>query len=174
MSVLKFAGRAWVFGDNISTDHIISGKYKFGSISTLEGMLPHLFEEVKPGFHEKVREGDVVVAGRNFGMGSSREHAPALLKMAGVRAIIAKSFARIFYRNAINLGLPPIEATLIPEVTEEGDTIEVSLIEGKVCNVDKDLCENFRPFPNEILKVIAEGGIVAYIKNHGGLPWGTG
>jgi 3-isopropylmalate/(R)-2-methylmalate dehydratase small subunit len=166
-------GRAWVFGDNVSTDHIISGKYKFSSISSLEGMLPHLFEEVIPGFHEKVRPGDVIVAGSNFGMGSSREHAPALIKMAGISAIVAKSYARIFYRNAINLGLPVIQAVKVPEVTETGDIISVDLVRGEVSNETKSVSERFPPFPKEILAIIMEGGIVEYIRKHGGLPWDT-
>ncbi len=173
MGNLRFRGRAWVFGDDISTDHIISGKYKFSSISSLEGMLPHLFEEVRPGFSSKVRKGDLIIAGRNFGMGSSREHAPALLKLAGIRAVIAKSFARIFYRNSINLGLPPIEVSAIPSITKEGEVVEVDLAESIVCNVDKGKCEAFKPFPPEILEVMNEGGIVNYIKKHGDLPWVT-
>ena len=173
MSRLKmvYRGRAWVFGDNISTDHIISGKYKFGSISSLEGMLPHLFEEVIPDLHLKVRPGDIVVAGNNFGMGSSREHAPALLKMAGISAVVAKSFARIFYRNSLNLGLPPITVKTLPDVTEEGDLIEVNLHKGLIINLTKGMEENFRPYPPEILEIFHEGGIVKYIRKHGGLPW---
>lgn len=164
-------GRAWVLGDNISTDHIISGKYKFKSISSLEGMLPHVFEEVIPGFIDRVRKGDVIVAGENFGMGSSREHAPLLLKLAGVSAVIAKSFARIFYRNAINIGLPVIQATVIPAVTDEGDLIKVDLVNGEITNANKGITERFPPYPNEILEIILVDGIIEYIKRYGGLPW---
>ena len=164
-------GRAWVLGVNISTDHIISGKYKFKSISSLEGMLPHVFEEVIPEFSSKVRPGDVVVAGKNFGMGSSREKAPLLLKMAGVAAVIAKSFARIFYRNAINIGLPVIIANEIPEVTEEGDVIEFDLAGGYVRNLTKGIRESFQPYPKEVLQILLEGGIINYLRKHGGLPW---
>lgn len=169
--IVRGKGRAWVLGDNVSTDHIISGKYKFKSISSLEGMLPHLLEEVIPGFAEKVRPGDVIVAGDNFGMGSSREQAPLLLKMAGVSAVVAKSFARIFYRNAINIGLPPIIAKEVPEVTMEGDIIEFDLMEGKVANLTKGVAESFIPFPQEVLAILAEGGLINYIRRHGGLPW---
>ncbi len=168
---MRVKGRAWVLGDNVSTDHIISGKYKFKAISSLEAMLPHLLEEVIPGFSEKVRPGDVIVAGRNFGMGSSREHAPRLLKMAGVGAVIAKSFARIFYRNAINIGLPVIEAREIPNITDDGDTIVVDLSEGVVANLSKGVRERFRPFPEEVVEILRAGGIVEYIKEHGWFPW---
>lgn len=168
---MRVKGRAWVLGDNISTDHIISGKYKFKAISSLEAMLPHLLEEVIPGFSERVRPGDVIVAGKNFGMGSSREHAPRLLKMAGVGAVIARSFARIFYRNSINIGLPVIEVEEIPNVTEDGDIISVDLAEGVVANLSKGVREKFRPFPEEIMEILRAGGIVEYIREHGWFPW---
>jgi len=168
---LRIRGRAWKLGNNISTDHIISGKYKFKSISSLEGMIPYVFKEVIPGFHEKVREGDVLVAGRNFGMGSSREHAPRLLKLVGVGAVVAESFARIFFRNAINIGLPVITATLVPRITEDGDIISVNLEEGVITNESKDVQERFKPYPKEILEVIRCGGIIEYIRKYGSLPW---
>jgi len=168
---LRIRGRAWKLGNNISTDHIISGKYKFKSISSLEGMIPYVFEEVIPGFHEKVREGDVLVAGRNFGMGSSREHAPRLLKLVGVGAVVAESFARIFFRNAINIGLPVVTATLVPAATEDGDIISVDLEEGVITNESKDVQERFKPYPREILEVIKCGGIIEYIRKYGSLPW---
>ncbi len=168
---MRVKGRAWVLGDNVSTDHIISGKYKFKAISSLEAMLPHLLEEVIPGFSERVRPGDVIIAGKNFGMGSSREHAPRLLKMAGVGAVVARSFARIFYRNAINIGLPVIEAEEIPSITEDGDVIVVDLAEGVVANLSKGVRERFRPFPKEVMEILRAGGIIEYIKKHGGFPW---
>jgi len=168
---LRIRGRAWKLGNNISTDHIISGKYKFKSISSLEGMIPYVFEEVIPGFHEKVREGDVLVAGRNFGMGSSREHAPRLLKLVGVGAVVAESFARIFFRNAINIGLLVVTATLVPAATEDGDIISVDLEEGVITNESKDVQERFKPYPREILEVIKCGGIIEYIRKYGSLPW---
>jgi len=163
-------GRAWVLGDNISTDHIISGKYKFAKINRLEDMLPYVFEEVIPGFHEKVRPGDVIVAGRGFGYGSSREHAPRLLKLAGVGAVLAKSFHRIFYRNAINIGLPVVVVERIPEVTRQGDIIEVDLAAGVARNVT-GVEERFQPLPERLLEILAAGGIVEYIRKTGRLPW---
>jgi len=168
---LKIKGRAWRLGDNISTDHIISGKYKFKSISSLEGMLPYVLEEVIPGFHRKVREGDVIVAGENFGTGSSREHAPRLLKLAGVGAVVAKSFARIFYRNAVNIGLPVITVRRLPDATSNGDIILIDLIEGLASNLSTGFRERFKPLPKEVLDIIACGGIVEYIRKHGDLPW---
>ncbi len=164
-------GRAWVLGDNISTDHIISGKYKFAKINRLEDMLPYVFEEVIPGFHEKVRPGDVIVAGRGFGYGSSREHAPRLLKLAGVGAVLAKSFHRIFYRNAINIGLPVVVVERIPEVTRQGDIIEVDLAAGVARNVTRGVEERFQPLPGRLLEILAAGGIVEYIRKTGRLPW---
>jgi len=168
---VRFKGRAWVLGDNISTDHIISGKYKFKAISRLEDMLPYVFEEVIPGFYKRVRKGDVLVAGKNFGMGSSREHAPRLLKMAGISVIIAKGFARIFFRNSINIGLPVIEAQKIPAITENGDEVEVDLTKGIVSNLSKGISERFKPYPKEVLAILKSGGIVEYIKKHGDLIW---
>ncbi len=168
---MRFRGRAWVLGDNISTDHIISGKYKFKSIGSLEDMLPYVFEEVIPEFSKKVRPNDVIVAGRNFGMGSSREHAARLLKMLGIGAVVAKSFARIFFRNAINIGLPVITAEIIPEVTSTNDLIEVDLEQGIVRNLSKGVEERFKPYPKVLLRIISEGGIVNYIKKYGDLTW---
>lgn len=168
---MRVKGRAWVLGDNVSTDHIISGKYKFKAISSLEAMLPHLLEEVIPGFSQSVRPGDVIVAGKNFGMGSSREHAPRLLKMAGVGAVVARSFARIFYRNAINIGLPVIEAEEIPAITKDGDIIVIDLADGLVANLSRGVRERFKPFPEEVRKILWAGGIIEYIKEHGWLPW---
>ena len=168
---MRFRGRAWVLGDNISTDHIISGKYKFKSIGDLEDMLPYVFEEVIPGFPKRVKPNDVIVAGRNFGMGSSREHAARLLKMLGIGAVIAKSFARIFFRNAINIGLPVITADIIPRVTSTNDLIEVDLKHGVLRNLSKDIEERFKPYPEVILRLINEGGIINYIKKYGDLTW---
>jgi 3-isopropylmalate/(R)-2-methylmalate dehydratase small subunit len=164
-------GVCWKLGDNISTDHIISGKYKFEAIDDLEKMAPHLFEEVIPGFYSRVRRGDVIVAGRNFGKGSSREQAARLLKLVGVGAIVAKSFAHIFYRNAINIGLPVVVASQIPDVAETGDVVEVDLERGVVFDVSKGFEEKVKPYPREILELISYGGIVEYINRRGRPPW---
>lgn len=169
---MHIRGRCWKLGDNISTDHIISGKYKFKSISSIEQMIPHVFEEVIPEFFKKVKQGDLIVAGKNFGMGSSREHAPRLLKIIGISAILAKSFARIFFRNSINIGLPVITVRNLPNITETGDIIEVDLVKGYALNVTKGYKETFQPLPKEIIDLINEGGIINYIRKYGRLPWG--
>src|SRR5512136_1123042 len=120
-------GRAWIFGDDVDTDVIIPGKYLRTKDLTL--LASHVMEGLDPNFSSQVKKGDLIVAGRNFGCGSSREQAPLALKEAGISAVVAKSFARIFYRNAINIGLPLIEAD-VP--CREGDTVEVGLADGSV------------------------------------------
>ncbi len=171
MLIVIVRGRCWKLGDNISTDHIISGKYKFEAINDLGKMTVHVLEEVIPGFYEKVLPGDVIVAGRNFGKGSSREHAPRLLKLVGVGAVVAESFAHIFYRNAINVGLPVIVAKVIPRFTDTGDLVEVDLEGGYIRNLTKNVEERFKPFPPEVRLVLVSGGIIEYVKKHGALPW---
>ncbi|MEL9940407.1 MAG: 3-isopropylmalate dehydratase [Ignisphaera sp.] len=167
-------GKCWKLGDNISTDHIISGKYKFEAINDMNKMAVHVLEDVIPGFYKLVSKGDIIVGGRNFGKGSSREQAPRLLKLVGVGAIVAKSFAHIFYRNAINIGLPVIVAKIIPDVSETGDVVEVDISNGIVRNITKGVEERFTPFPKEILDILEVGGVVEYIKRYGGLPWSRG
>ncbi len=164
-------GRAWVLGDHISTDHIISGKYKYEKMGNLEEMIPHVFEELLPGFHQLVEPGDVIVAGRGFGYGSSREHAARLLKLLGIGAILAKSFHRIFYRNAINVGLPVVIVKELPDKTGQGDIIEVDLARGIARNVTRGYTERFKPIPRMILSIIEAGGVIEYVKKHGKLPW---
>ncbi len=166
-------GRAWRLGDNISTDHIISGKYKYSKMGRIEDMLPHLLEEVIPGFYKMVNEGDVIVAGRGFGYGSSREHAARLLRMAGIRAIVAESFHRIFYRNAINNGILAIESRVIPASTSDGDRVRVNVDEGIVENITTGARDRFTPPPGILLEIIRKGGMIAYIRRHGRPPWAT-
>ncbi len=168
---MKIRGKCWKLGDNISTDHIISGKYKFEAINDMSKMLPHLFEEVIPGFYKKVSTGDIIVAGRNFGRGSSREQAPRLIKMAGISAIIAKSFAHIFYRNSINIGLPVIVLQKLPDVTDNGDIIEIDLVNGYAINITKNFQEKFVPYPEEIELILLNNGIINYIRRYGVPPW---
>lgn len=167
-------GRCWKLGDNISTDHIISGKYKFEAINDINRMLIHLFEEVIPDFYKLVKPGDILVAGKNFGKGSSREQAPRLLKMAGIGAVVAKSFAHIFYRNSINIGLPVVVASSIPDATQNGDIIEVNLVEGYVRNITRGVVEYVRPYPKFVSRIIEMGGVVEYIRRRGGPPWREG
>ncbi len=153
-------GSAWIFGDNIDTDLIISGVYMK---LTPEEMTQHCLEAVAPDFAKNVRAGDIIVAGANFGMGSSREQAPQLLKMLGVGAVLASSFARIFYRNALNLGLP---ALILPEAGEidPGDRISVDAAAGKIVNGKNGKSYNCEPIPDHLMAMIADGGLMAHLK----------
>jgi len=157
-------GRAFKFGDNISTDHIIPGRW-FHLRSNLPELSKHLLEDVAPDFVSRVKPGDFIVAGKNFGLGSSREHAPLVIKMAGVRAILAKSAARIFFRNAINLGLP----VLICDTSkiDEGDELEVDLAKGTVRDLTKGTKLSFGKIPEVMLHILEESGLVPYIKKYG-------
>ncbi len=157
-------GRAWKFGDNISTDHITPGRY-FHLRSNIEELAKHIMEDADPDFMKKFKPGDFIVAGKNFGMGSSREHAPLALKVAGVSAVLAKSFARIFYRNAINVGLPVL--ILDTDPIESGDVLEVNLGEGIVRDLTKNIELKAKPLPDFILKILKAGGLVEYVKNYG-------
>lgn len=159
--------RAWKFGDGISTDHIAPGRY-FHLRSNLPELAKHVLEDARADFAQNAKEGDFVVAGRNFGLGSSREHAPIIIKMAGVTAVLAKSFARIFYRNCINIGLPAI--IVDTDQIDEGDSLEVDLASGKVRNLTKNIELNFPPLPEVMTQILGEGGLIPYIKKYGGLP----
>ncbi|ADB58352.1 3-isopropylmalate dehydratase small subunit [Archaeoglobus profundus] len=159
-------GRAWKFGDNISTDHITPGRY-FHLRSKIEELAKHVMEDADPDFMKKFKPGDFVVAGKNFGMGSSREHAPLALKVAGVSAVLAKSFARIFYRNAINVGLPVLIVDTDP--IESGDILEVDLSKGIVRDVTKGIELKAKPLPEFMLRILKAGGLVEYVKTYGDL-----
>jgi methanogen homoaconitase small subunit len=148
-------GRAWLFGDDVDTDVIIPGKYL--RTKDLSLLAEHVMEGLDPQFASRVQKGDVLVAGRNFGCGSSREQAPLALKEAGVAAVVAKSFARIFYRNAINIGLPLIEADV---VAQEGDHVEVDLSRGTV-QVNDRVFQGSK-LPDFLLEILQEGGLVAH------------
>ncbi len=161
---MKIKGRAWKFGDNISTDHITPGRY-YHLRSNMPELAKHIMEDADPDFMKRFKPGDFIVAGENFGMGSSREHAPLALKIAGVSAVIAKSFARIFYRNAINVGLPVLIADT--EKIESGDELEVDLAEGRIRDVTKDFEVRAKPLPAIMLKILREGGLVSFIKKYG-------
>lgn len=158
-------GRAHVFGDDINTDYIISGKYKFKTLDMGE-LARHCMEDIDPGFSERVRPGDFIVAGDNFGCGSSREQAPLVIKHAGVGAVLARSFARIFFRNAINKGLPVVECDTTG--IEAGDELEVDLARGKVSNLTRGYDIDVVPLPAVMMDILAEGGLTEYLKKHGG------
>ncbi len=159
-------GRVWKFGDSISTDHIIPGRF-YHLRSKLEELKKHLFEDICPGFYKKVKKGDLIFAGRNFGLGSSREHAPLIIKMAGIDGVVAPSFARIFFRNAINVGLCPIICET--EGVEDGDLVEVILDEGLLRNITKGTEKKFKPLPPIMREILKAGGLVPYVKKNGGL-----
>lgn len=159
-------GKAHVFGDDINTDYIISGRYKFKTLD-MDELATHIMEDIRPGFYSEISKGDFIVAGKNFGMGSSREQAPLVIEHAGISAVIAKSFARIFYRNSINVGLPVLECKDADKI-REGDTLEVDLKRGKIFNHSKGEEYFFEPVPDFMLKILEDGGLVAHIKKHGG------
>jgi len=157
-------GRAFKFGDNISTDHIIPGRW-FHLRSNLPELSKHLLEDVAPAFVSQVKPGDFIVAGKNFGLGSSREHAPLVIKMAGVGAILAKSTARIFFRNAINLGLPVLVCDT--SKIDEGDELEVNLTRGIVSDLTNGGQLSFGRIPEVMLRILEEGGLVPFIRKYG-------
>ncbi len=156
-NINKIIGRVWKFGDNIDTDVIIPGKYL--RTTDMSVFAAHVMEGIDPQFSQKVKEGDLIVAGENFGCGSSREQAPLALKHAGIACIAAKSFARIFFRNAINVGLPIIEAMID---CEEGDIIEIDLENGLVKNKDK--IYTGMKLPNFLRDILRDGGLVKHRK----------
>ncbi|MEM1606950.1 MAG: 3-isopropylmalate dehydratase small subunit [Candidatus Bathyarchaeia archaeon] len=166
---VSVGGRAWKFGDNINTDLIIAGKYKL-SITNIDELSKHAMEALIPGFAEKVKRGDIIVAGKNFGCGSSREQAPLVLKHIGIGAIIAESFARIFYRNAINIGLPALECKEAYKIAD-GDILCVNLAEGYVKNLTRNETYWVKPIPPALLEILINGGLVNYVKKYGRLPW---
>jgi len=159
-------GRAFKFGDDINTDEIIPARYL--NTSDPKELAKHVMEDADPEFPKKVQKGDVIVAGKNFGCGSSREHAPIAIKAAGVSAVIAKSFARIFYRNAINIGLPIFESPEAVEV-EEGDEVEINPETGVIKNLTKGTEYKATPIPPDIRKIMEAGGLMEYAKQKLGL-----
>ena len=163
---MKIRGKAWKFGDGISTDHIAPGRL-FHLRSNLPELAKHCLEDARPEFASQVKPGDFVVGGRNFGQGSSREHAPTVIKLCGVGAVLAKSFARIFFRNGINIGLPLIQCDT--DQIAEGDELELDVAAGEVRNLTKGVTLSFIPLPPVMQNILEEGGLVAHIQKHGGL-----
>jgi len=155
------AGRAWKFGDDVDTDAIIPGRYLV--INDPQGLAEHVFEGVRPEFAGQVRAGDFVVAGTNFGCGSSREHAPLGLKGAGVRAVVASSFARIFFRNAINIGLPLFVSSDVERI-RDGDSIEIDADQGIIYNRSRGESYRTTPLPPFLQDIVEAGGLVEYTK----------
>lgn len=157
-------GKAHVFGDNISTDTIAPGRL-FHLRSDLSELTKHVLEDADPEFVQKVKKGDFIVAGRNFGLGSSREHAPLIIKLVGVSAVLAKSFARIFFRNAVNIGLPVVPCNT--SGIDSGDELDIDLAAGTVRNLTKKTIVAFEPLPPVMRKILADGGLIEHVKKHG-------
>ena len=164
---MELKGRVYKFGDNVSTDLIISGRYKF-AITDMKELGKHIMEDARPGFYDELEPGGAfIVAGYNWGMGSSREQAPLALKSAGISAVIAKSFARIFYRNSFNIGLPLIECDT--SGIDERDELEIDLDKGLIKNLSKKTELTMRPLPRVMRKLLQDGGVIGHFKKHGGL-----
>jgi 3-isopropylmalate/(R)-2-methylmalate dehydratase small subunit len=155
-------GRAYKYGDNVDTDVIIPARYL--NIADPKELATHAMEDIDSDFARTVRKGDVIVAGKNFGSGSSREHAPLVLKVAGVGAVIAPTFARIFYRNAFNIGLPILESAEAAERIDAGDEVQVNFRTGKITNKTKGETYKAEPFPEFMTELIKKGGLVNYVK----------
>ncbi|MDI3475430.1 MAG: 3-isopropylmalate/(R)-2-methylmalate dehydratase small subunit [Thermococcaceae archaeon] len=159
---MRVKGRAWKYGDHVDTDVIIPARYL--NTSDPAELAQHVLEDLDPEFRKKMKPGDIIVAGENFGSGSSREHAPLAIKASGVSCVIAKSFARIFYRNAINIGLPILEAPEAVERIDTGDELEVDFSKGEIKNLTKGETYTAKPFPEFVMEIIRAGGLVEYTK----------
>lgn len=154
--------------DNINTDYVISGRYKF-KIQDPKELAKHIFEDIDPDFAARIQDGDILVAGENFGCGSSREQAPQALKSAGFYAVAAKSFARIFYRNAFNIGLMLVECNT--DFIDDGNELEIDVERGKIRDVGKGLVFDVKPIPPTMKKLLDDGGVVEHFKKHGGFKF---
>ncbi|MHA1410601.1 MAG: 3-isopropylmalate dehydratase small subunit [Candidatus Odinarchaeia archaeon] len=163
---MKFKGKVWKFGDDINTDVIIAGK-RLLSLD-FDEIAKYAFEAIDPDFSKKVNVGDIIVAGDNFGCGSSREQAPLVIKKLGISVVIANYFARIFFRNAINIGLPVIEAPSISSKIKEGDIIEVDLSEGIILNTSTNEIIRFHNIPAFMMEILSSGGVVSYLQKNNG------
>ena len=159
---MAIEGKVWKFGDNIDTDVIIPAR--FLNVSDRKFLAASAFTDLRPDFSKGVRKGDILVGGSNFGCGSSREHAPLAIKEAGISVIIAKSFARIFYRNSFNIGLPILESKEAVESIDENDQVSADLVTGEIINKTKGKRFQAKPIPDFMRDVIKAGGLVDYIK----------
>jgi len=158
---MEAKGKAWKFGDNINTDDIIAARYL--NTTDEKQLAAHCMETIRPEFSKKIQKGDIIVAGENFGCGSSREHAPVSIKGCGISAVIAKSFARIFLRNSINIGLPVIELQEADEI-DEGDEIEIYFEGGAIKNISKGKTYKFNKYPEFLQEIIRNGGLMKWVK----------
>lgn len=154
--------RAHKYGNDVDTDVIIPARYL--NTSAPEELAAHCMEDIDPMFAGRVRHGDIIVAGRNFGCGSSREHAPLAIKASGISCVVAESFARIFYRNALNIGLPILECSAAANAISAGDEVSVNLETGEIADITTDRTFRAEPFPPFMMELIAAGGLAAYLK----------
>ncbi|AGL00157.1 3-isopropylmalate dehydratase small subunit [Desulfoscipio gibsoniae] len=158
---MMLQGKTWKFGADVDTDAIIPARYL--NTSDPAELAKHCMEDADPAFPTKVQPGDIIIAGKNFGCGSSREHAPIAIKAAGVSCVIAKSFARIFYRNAFNIGLPIFESVEAAEAIQEGDEVAVDSAQGVIKNLTKNETYKATPVPEFMQQIIAAGGLIGYV-----------
>lgn len=158
---MQFEGRTWKFGDDIDTDAIIPARYL--NTSDPKELAKYVMEDADPDFPNKVKEGDIIIAGKNFGCGSSREHAPICIKAAGISCVIAKSYARIFYRNSFNIGLPILESVEASEKIEEGDIVKVDVDNGVIYNLTKNEEYKATAYPAFMQELIQAGGLINYV-----------
>ena len=158
---MQLKGKAHKFGNDINTDYIISGRYKFKTLD-MDELAKHLMEDLQPNFYERIKKGDFIVGGKNFGCGSSREQAPLAIKHAHISAVLAKSFARIFFRNCINVGLPAIECDT--DSIKHGDVLMFDLEKGEILNRTKNGKIKFSPLPEMMQKILKAGGMINYMK----------
>lgn len=160
---MKYTGKIYKFGADVDTDAIIPARY----LNTFdpEELAKHCMEDADPTFPSRVKPGDIIVADKNFGCGSSREHAPIAIKGAGVSCVVARSFARIFYRNSINIGLPILECEEAIDGMEEGDQIEVDLESGRITNLRTGISYLAQPFPAFMQEIMAKGGLINYVRD---------
>jgi 3-isopropylmalate/(R)-2-methylmalate dehydratase small subunit len=158
-------GRVWRFGNNVNTDEIIPGRYNL--TTDRASLAQHVLCEVRPEFPVEVRTGDVIVGGGNFGCGSSREHAPVAIQAAGVSCVVARSFARIFYRNAINIGLPILVSPEAADAARDGERIEVDPATGRIALPDRGVVIRAEPLPPFVMRVAEAGGMLEFIKRYG-------
>ena len=159
---MKFEGRAWKFGSNVDTDAIIPARYL--NLMDPRDLAKHAMEDERPEFAKGVKPGDILVAGKNFGCGSSREHAPLALKTAGISCVIAHGFARIFFRNAFNQGLPLLESTEASETLQDGDHVQVNLGTGEIVDLTRNQRFLAKPIPSFMQELIQDGGLVSHLR----------
>lgn len=159
---MKLKGKVFKYGDNVDTDVIIPARYL--NSSDPENLAAHCMEDIDENFADEVEEGDIIVGGKNFGSGSSREHAPLAIKYAGVSCVVAESFARIFYRNSINIGLPILECPEAVQAAEAGDKLEVDIDKGQVKNLRTGKTYQAAPFPPFMQEIIKDGGLIEHVK----------